>query len=114
MADKGVSVGDLAQAIGIKPRSLVNIINGSAQSRSAQQAITNFLQADKLWPGIHITQRIVSLPAGSTIFLQTHQAAKEFKKQADSITACEIRDNVVHIISESEIRFPLRSTRPSP
>jgi transcriptional regulator with XRE-family HTH domain len=82
---RGITVSDLAEALGIKRRSLENLIRGSAQSRSTQQRITNFLQQSKIWHGIEVTERIATLPVGTIIALPDEDAVKRFIDEAGAI-----------------------------
>lgn len=84
MAAKGISLDELAQEIGIKPRSLINIIHGTAQSRAMQQRLTNFFQI-KFFSGTDVTERVVSLPVGTIIALPDENSIKLFIQQAGAL-----------------------------
>jgi hypothetical protein len=79
----GRTVSDLADALGLKRRSLLNVLNGTARSRSTQQAITNLLQpTSRFWPNIGITLRIVPLPEQTIIVLPDDSSTSRFIQDA--------------------------------
>jgi transcriptional regulator with XRE-family HTH domain len=108
MAARGVGVGDLAQILGLKPRSLSNILNGSAQSRITQQSISNFFN-QQFWPDIIVTERIVSLPARCVLILPNEKATADFIREADVKGLYDTSANVVRLLRPTKLHFEIPS-----
>jgi transcriptional regulator with XRE-family HTH domain len=105
MAARGMGFEDLALAVGLKPRSLVNILNGSSRSRISQQAITNFCRI-KIWPGLEVTERIVSLPDRTVIILPDDNSTLRFMQEAGA-ASYGVSANVITLQCATELRFHL-------
>ena len=64
----------LAERIGFSYGSTKNLILGAPCSDRAKQLITNTLSVE-IWPGVSVTERRVTLPAGVEIELDTEAEA---------------------------------------
>ena|ERR1700726_1642451 len=108
LAARGMVLEDLAREVGLKPSSLTNILNGSARSRISQRAITNFV-GSKIWPGVEVTEKVISLPAGAGIIFTDDDSAKRFKQDAGA--SCSFSANVATLQCSAAIHLSLSQSK---
>jgi transcriptional regulator with XRE-family HTH domain len=77
MQRRGQTNVDLARAVGISPRTLVNIISGNNSSRISRQKITD-LCGEQIWPDVTISGHLIRVPCNTSIEFETAEQALKF------------------------------------
>jgi transcriptional regulator with XRE-family HTH domain len=83
LQERGTSIKELADAIGVSVRTIHNISCGSSKSLIARRKISNILRT-KIWPDVEVTERVVTFMPGLEIEWPTAAKAREFAQELGS------------------------------
>lgn len=90
LRERGISIKELADAVGLSVRTIHNISCGNSKSLIARRKISNFLGA-KIWPYVEVTERVLTLPLGTEF---EYPKAEQARDAFDELT-CELTPGAV-------------------
>ena len=76
MIDRGLTFRDMCKATGLKQTTVSNTLSGRTANDLTRQIITNFCGV-RLWPNVPVTQRFVTIPAGTEMEYASEKEARE-------------------------------------
>jgi lambda repressor-like predicted transcriptional regulator len=77
MLQRGITFKDLAEQTGYSLATIHNLLSNTASMAKGRQAITNALQVDQLWPGVFVTERVLTFPSGTELEYPSVTAARK-------------------------------------
>ncbi len=85
MLQKDITFEDLARQTGYSVATIHNLLSNTASTAKARQALTNALQTDELWPGVFMTERVITFVPGDSLEFSHESAAREWARDFNKL-----------------------------